>query len=159
MAVPQATQGGKVTGRPLALPVGIVSLALALVGLAVSVYLTVEHYSASTVLACPENGVINCAKVTSSSYSKIFGVPVALLGAVYFLGMAVLCLPRAWRTPRLAPLRTAGAAVGVASALWFVWVELFRIDAICLWCTVVHITALALLGAVLWTTTGLRAAR
>lgn len=144
------------TRRAPTLPTGVTSLAIGVVGLAVSIYLTVEHYTASTVLACPENSVINCAKVTTSSYSKIGPVPVALLGAVYFVGMIVLCLPQAWRMPRWDAVRIAGAAAGVASSLYFVWVELFRLDAICLWCTVVHVSTVALLGAVLWTTTGLR---
>jgi uncharacterized membrane protein len=132
------------------------SFVITLVGLAVSIYLTVEHYSASTTLACPETGVINCAKVTQSSWSKIGPVPLALLGAIYFAGMVVLCLPQAWRMARLDRLRVAGAALGVVMALYLVWVELFRLDAICLWCTVVHVATLALLMTVLWTTSGLR---
>ncbi len=144
--------------RRLALPPGVTSLAISVLGLAVSIYLTIEHYATSTVLACPENSVINCAKVTSSSYAEIGPVPVALLGALYFLAMTALCLPVAWRMPQLDTVRIVAAATGVVSSLYFVWVELFRIDAICLWCTVVHIATLALLGAVLWTTTGLRAA-
>jgi uncharacterized membrane protein len=138
----------------LALPVGVTSLLIALVGLAVSSYLTVEHYAASTVLACPENSVINCAKVTTSSYSEIGPVPVALLGAIYFLVMTALCTPMAWRVRQLDRLRIAGAAAGVVSSLYLVWAELFRLDAVCLWCTVVHVSTLALLAAVLWTTTG-----
>ncbi|HZC72828.1 MAG TPA: vitamin K epoxide reductase family protein [Jatrophihabitans sp.] len=141
----------------LRLPLGIGSFAITIIGLAAAVYLTVEHYAASTVLACPEGSVINCAKVTSSSYSMIGPAPVALLGAIYFVAMALLCSPQAWRMRRLDALRIAGAVAGVASALWFVWVELFRLDAICLWCTVVHLATLALLGAVLWSTTGVRA--
>jgi uncharacterized membrane protein len=143
--------------RSVVVPTGMTSLLVALVGLAVSLYLTVEHYTASTVLACPENSVINCAKVTTSSYSKIADIPVALLGAVYFVAMALLCLPQAWRVRSLGVSRIAGSVVGVGFALWFVWVELFRLDAICLWCTVVHLTTLVLLASVLWTTTGLRA--
>lgn len=151
-----AAPPGIETRRAPTLPTGVTSLAISVVGLAVSIYLTVEHYTASTVLACPENSVINCAKVTTSSYSKIGPVPVALLGAVYFVAMIVLCLPQAWQVPRWDAARIAGAAAGVASSLYFVWVELFRLDAICLWCTVVHVSTVALLGAVLWTTTGLR---
>jgi uncharacterized membrane protein len=143
-----------VEARRLALPVGFASLLIALVGLAAAVYLTVDHYTASTVLACPENSVINCAKVTSSSYSKIGPVPVALLGALYFAAILALCTPAAWRRPQLDRVRIAGAAVGVASSLYLVWAEMFRLDAICLWCTVVHVSTLALLGAVLWTATG-----
>jgi uncharacterized membrane protein len=137
---------------------GIASVAIALLGLGVSIYLTVQHYAASTVLACPENSVINCTKVTTSSYAKIGPIPVALLGALYFAALTSLCVPNAWRTRRLDTVRIAGAALGVLSALYFVWVELYRLDAICLWCTVVHVSTLALLGVVLWTISGLRAA-
>jgi uncharacterized membrane protein len=73
-----------------------------------------------------------------------------VLGVVFFAVMTVLCLPRLWRMPQLAPLRLAGAVVGVLVALYLVWVELFRVDAICLWCTAAHLCSLALLGTVLW---------
>ena len=37
------------------------------------------------------------------------------------------------------------------------WVELFRVNALCLWCTAVHVCTLALLGTVLWRTADRRA--
>ena len=119
---------------------------MALAGLAVSAYLTVEHYSSSTTLACPETGVVNCVKVTTSSYSTLVGVPVALLGLLFFAAMSALCAPGAWRAsnPWVSRARLAGAVAGVAMVVYLVWAELFRIDAICLWCTVVHALAVAL---------------
>lgn len=138
--------------RPDAVPSrgGIASLVVALLGLAVSIYLTIEHYSSSTSLACPETGAINCQKVTTSSWSHVGPIPVAVLGVVFFAVMAVLCLPPLWRLPQLMPLRIAGAVVGVVVALYLVWVELFRVNAICLWCMAAHLCSLALLGTVLW---------
>lgn len=138
------------------MPTGIASFATALLGLGVSTYLTVEHYTASTVLACPEGSVINCTKVTTSSYAEIGPLPVALLGALYFVACAALCFPSSWRIRRLDTVRIAAAVAGVLSSLYFVWVELFRLDAICLWCTIVHLATLALLGSMLWTITGIR---
>ena len=122
------------------------SLILAVGGLAVSAYLTVEHYSSSTTLACPETGVVNCVKVTTSSYSTVAGVPVALLGLLFFAGMSVLCSSVAWRSagPWVGRARLAGAVAGVVMVVYLVWAELFRIDAICLWCTVVHALTIAL---------------
>jgi hypothetical protein len=38
---------------------GPTSLLLAVLGVAVSAYLTVEHYTSSSSLACPETGVVN----------------------------------------------------------------------------------------------------
>lgn len=135
---------------------GLVSLLVCVAGLGISTYLTVEHFTAGTTFACPETGAINCQKVTTSAWSHIGPVPVAVLGLLFFAGMAVLCSPPAWRLRAVAPVRVAGATVGVLSALYLVWVELFRVDAICLWCTAVHLCTLALLAAVLWTTGELR---
>jgi uncharacterized membrane protein len=132
----------------------LVSLVLAAIGLAVSVYLTIEHYAAPTSIACPESGAINCTKVTTSEWAKVGPVPLALLGAIFFAAMTALCIPAAWRRRRLDPLRIAGAGAAVAAALYLVWVELFKVEAICLWCTVVHVASLLLLIAVLWATTG-----
>jgi uncharacterized membrane protein len=126
------------------------SFVIALLGSVISAYLTVEHFTTSATLACPETGAINCQKVTTSAWSHLGPVPVAVLGLAYFVGMAVLCSPPAWRVRALSPLRTGGAVVGVLTALCLVWVELFQVDAICLWCTAVHVCALGLLITVLW---------
>ena len=42
------------------------TLVVSIAGLAVAAYLTYEHFTAGTTLACPDTGVVNCAKVTSS---------------------------------------------------------------------------------------------
>lgn len=136
---------------------GLASLVVALTGLAVSAYLTVEHFSSAATLACPESARINCQKVTTSHWSHLGPIPVAVLGLVFFAVMSVLCVPPLWRRRALDPLRVAGAVLGVLTALVLVWIELFRIDAICLWCTAVHICSLGLLGTVLWTTSTIRA--
>jgi uncharacterized membrane protein len=132
------------------------SFVLTLIGLAISIYLTIEHYSSSTSLACPNTGAINCAKVTTSSWSHVGPIPVALLGLLYFVAMALLCSPPAWRRRSLDSMRITGAAAGVASAVYLIWVELFRVNALCLWCTAVHACTLVLLGLVLWSTSTVR---
>jgi uncharacterized membrane protein len=126
------------------------SLVIALIGLLVSAYLTVEHFTSPALLACPEGATINCAKVTSSVWSTLLGVPVAVLGLLFFAAMAVLVSPAAWRRRALDPVRIVAAAAGVVMALYLVWVELFRVDALCLWCSAAHLCALGLLGTVLW---------
>ena len=136
---------------------GAGSFVVAVLGLGVATYLTVEHYDASATLACPETGAINCAKVTASAWSHVGPVPVAVFGLVYFAVMTLVCSPPAWRQRGLDPVRVAGAAVGVASALYLIWVELFRVDAICLWCTAVHVCTVLLLALVLWATSAARA--
>ena len=130
------------------------ALVPAVLGLLASGYLTVEHFTSSTTFACPESATVNCQKVTTSSYSHLLGVPVALGGALYFVVMVVLVSPPAWRVPGLARVRVVAAGLGVVAVLYLVWAELLRIDAICLWCTVVHVCTVWLFAAVLWYAAG-----
>jgi uncharacterized membrane protein len=135
--------------------VPLISLLLALAGLAVSIYLTVAHYSTSELLVCAENSVVDCASVTSSEQSKLLGIPVADLGTAFYLFLTVLCLPQAWRVRRLTHVRLAAVGVGVLMVVYLIAAEVFLIGKICLWCTVVHVITLAL--AALLVTAELRA--
>jgi uncharacterized membrane protein len=128
------------------------SLGLAAAGLAVSTYLTYEHFTASTTLACSDRGVVNCLKVTTSAQSTVYGIPVAVLGLVFFAAMLALCAPAAWRStsPWPARARLCAAAVGVGFVVYLLYAELFLIGSICLWCTAVHALTLALFAVVLF---------
>ena len=129
-----------------------VTLVLSVVGLAVSAYLTFEHFTDNATLACSIGGVVDCARVTSSAWSTFVGIPVAVLGLFFFLVTLGLCLPRAWRSTAawLDPARIGWLTVGLGFALYLVWAELFRIHAICLWCTVVHVVTFVLWIVVLF---------
>jgi uncharacterized membrane protein len=138
-------------GRWLPAWVAPVTLALAAAGLAVSVYLTLVHYTTTVKLACSTTGVVNCEKVTTSPQSMLAGVPVALLGVVFFVVAGLLCLPVAWRSqaPAVRVARIGWTVAGVAMVLHLVYAELFQIDAVCLWCTSVHVITVILFAAVL----------
>ncbi len=139
---------------PLIVPrwLPITSLALVVIGLALSVYLTYEHYTASATLACSDNGVVNCLQVTTSAQSKVFGIPVALLGLLYFVAMLPACLPAAWRSrsPWLRNGRIAAGIVGIGFVFYLLYAELFTIGKICLYCTGVHVVTVALFAVVLF---------
>jgi uncharacterized membrane protein len=112
-------------------------------GLAISAYLTSVHYE-SVPLACSASGTVDCTKVLHSSYAEVAGIPVSVFGLVWFGVMAVLAALRPASTALL-----AWSAVGVLTVLWLLFVELFRVDAICVWCTAAHVCVLAILGVVL----------
>ncbi len=119
----------------------LVTWALAIAGLGVSTYLTITHYDSSIPLACSDTGTINCALVTHSAESMVFGVfPVAVLGLAFYVFMAAATSPWAWRLkfPALTWIRVASVVVGIGFVLYLVYTELFTLDAICLWCTSVH---------------------
>jgi uncharacterized membrane protein len=116
--------------------------ALAIAGLGVSTYLTITHYDSSVPLACSDTGTINCALVTHSAESMVFGIfPVAVLGLAFYVFMVAAVSPWAWRLkfPALAWVRVASVVVGIGFVLYLVYTELFTLNAICLWCTSVHV--------------------
>lgn len=119
---------------------------LSLVGLGITGYLTYEHYTGSTSLACPSggSGVVNCLKVTTTIYNHIHGVPVVILGLVFFVVMLALQSPWAWGVNRwwMKAARIVWCLVGIATALKLVYDELYRLHAICEWCTSVHVITL-----------------
>jgi uncharacterized membrane protein len=129
----------------------VTSLVLSLAAVAIASYLTVTHYSDPASLACPDTGVVNCTLVTTSSWSVVLGVPVAVLGLAWSLAMAGLTLPWSWRS-RSAGLdraRIGLAGIGAVTVVYLVYVELFRVGAICLWCTAIHVLAVSLFAVVL----------
>ena len=123
-----------------------VGTVLAVIGIALGTDLTIAHYTTPVILACPETGIINCAKVTTSSYAEIMGVPLALLGLLYFVVMLPLQLPVAWRSRNIwiRRGRLAVSASGILMVVWLIFVELFKLNAICLYCTGVHIVTVSL---------------
>jgi uncharacterized membrane protein len=127
------------------------SLGLSLIAVAIASYLTVAHYADPSALACPDTGVVNCTLVTTSPESMVFGIPVAVIGLVWALAVVGLCLPWAWRAQAQWVDRTRLLATGAGAlvVVYLVYTELFRIGAICLWCTAIHVTALALFGVVM----------
>ena len=152
------------------------TFALAIAGLGVSSYLTYTHFTDSKILGCAENSTINCLKVTTSPQSYVFGIPVALLGLLFYVAAVPLMSPWAWRMTRRLPFVSEGAwgtarralpwvrlgslLVGIGFVLYLVYAELYEIDAICLYCTSVHVItfllfALTVFAAAAW---GLRPA-
>ena len=118
-------------------------------GLLVAGYLTYEHYTASSTLNCPAGGgIVNCLKVTTSEYATIHGLPVVVLGLVFFAVMLGLQSRPAWAStsPGLRAGRVLWSLTGVGTAAWLVYAELFKLNAICMWCTAIHIICLLLFG-------------
>ncbi len=111
------------------------------IGFLDSVYLTVTHFIGEPV-AC--GFFTGCEVVASSSYSAIAGIPIALFGAFYYLFWVLLGV---WyldsRNPlffTLLPLTSAGFVV----SLILIGIQLFVIDAICLYCVLSAASSTAL---------------
>jgi uncharacterized membrane protein len=102
--------------------------ALALLGLAVATYLTIEHARGAAPICTTGGG---CEVVAKSDYATIMGVPVAALGlAAYVALLACALLPG----DLAGVLGFAIALGGFGFSLYLTYLELFVIDAICQWC-------------------------
>jgi uncharacterized membrane protein len=118
-------------------------IAIATVGLGVASYLTYVHYAGGPILCLRGGG---CETVQHSIYSKLAGVPVALIGLIgYVVILASLLAPETEST-RLATMTFT--VVGFCFSVYLTSRELFSIHAICPWCvsSAVMMTLLACLG-------------
>ena len=124
----------------------LVGIAIALVGAAVSVYLTLAHY-AQVAPACITTGAVDCGAVTSSTFSLLPGtqIPITIVGVAWFAVSGVaFALVASGREPSwLAPAHFALAALALLAVLYLVYAEVVVIHRICEWCTVVHLLVLA----------------
>jgi uncharacterized membrane protein len=142
-----ALRRGEGTVSPARAWVPWAAFALSLFGLGVSTYLTIAHFSSTAILACSDQGIVNCAKVTTSPQSEVFGVlPVAVLGLAFYVVLTVINVPAAWRVQdrRVHLARLALVVIGMAFVLYLLAAELLIIGNICLWCTSVHLTTFLL---------------
>src|SRR5579863_2931966 len=97
----------------------IVAFALSIVGFGISMYLTIDHFQGIAPI-CSSKGFVNCELVTTSKYSYILGIPVSLLGLLFFTAMVGINWPPLWRarSPWVARGRLALAVSGVGFVLY-----------------------------------------
>lgn len=107
---------------------------LALLGLAISAYLTWVHYAGIEPVC---TGVSDCERVQNSSYAELVGIPVAVLGVVGYTAILASLKTRVEITAML-------AYVAVVFSAYLTWAEVFRIEAICQWCVVSALVSLAI---------------
>ncbi|GCE17528.1 vitamin K epoxide reductase family protein [Dictyobacter kobayashii] len=126
----------------------ITYIILSIVGVAISIYLTIAHYG-NVPVVCSTSGVINCERVLSSSYSLVPGtsIPISVPGLLWFLVSGALAFT-AWKIrPEARSLKIAEPiwfGTGVLTALYLVYAELVYLHNICAWCTVLHIIMLVM---------------
>lgn len=117
-------------------------LAISLIGFLDASYLTIEHFRG---VVPPCDLTLGCELVTTSSYSTIINIPVALLGAFYYLamlGMLIYFLQKQHERT-LRHIRYLSIAGFLASA-YFVYLQVWVIQAICQWCMLSALTSTAI---------------
>jgi len=124
---------------------------VAVCGIMVSSVSLQHHYSTSKTAYCDIGEAFNCDIVNRSEYSKILGIPVALIGMLGYAALAGLATVYRHRDETPSMLFIASAA-GLAFALYLTYVEASVLGVWCILClsSLVLISATTVLAAVLW---------
>ena len=127
---------------------GIVLATLDLIGLAIALYLSIVALRGDLPYCGPLKG---CEEVALSEYARVGGIPVALFGVVLSISLFILAI--AWtRTDRIDLLAAhyGLSLLGVVFEVYFTYLELFVIGAVCVWCASYGLSLLARFAVALW---------
>ncbi|MEN8168517.1 MAG: vitamin K epoxide reductase family protein, partial [Pseudomonadota bacterium] len=107
----------------------------ALFGLGIGIYLTSVAFTHSEAMCGP---IGDCMRVQASPHSKLFGVPMAIWGMLFYLGILGLWLLQrrlsgSWRLRSILGLLVL-SLFGVIFSIYLTGLELFVIHAVCIWC-------------------------
>jgi uncharacterized membrane protein len=126
--------------RLLGLHPAVILGVLDVIGLVVASYLAVVELSGGV----PSCGIISgCEEVAKSQYNNFLGIPVAVFGV--FLSLVLLSLALAWWKTDIYGLllgHYALSLVGVFFDGWFLYLQVFVIQAVCIWCVTYEVSLL-----------------
>jgi uncharacterized membrane protein len=111
----------------------VILAVLDVIGLGIALYLSAVELNGGVPVCGPLHG---CEEVARSEYSRIAGVPVAVFGVG--LSLTLLALAVAWWRTDLYVLLLAHYGLSLAGVIfeaYFLYLQVFVIGAVCIWCT------------------------
>jgi uncharacterized membrane protein len=123
----------------------LAAVVVAIIGLAVSIYLSIVKLANQDVLCF--DGMGDCQVVTNSAYSVWRGIPIAYLGAagyILILGLLVIKQMQKHASSSIMLALFGITAFGALYSLYLTYVELFIIHSVCPWCLTSAIAMLLL---------------
>lgn len=109
-------------------------------GIGVAAYLTYVHYQPDALICTTSGG---CETVQDSKYAVLGGIPIAALGLAAWVAALGLTI---WDSELARTLTVAVALVAVAFVAYLVILQLFVLDAVCVWCMVNDVVLVPLLA-------------
>ncbi len=105
-------------------------------------YLTVQHYTDFTLPCTITHG---CDIVTKSEYSSMMGIPVALLGALFYVGIFLTTyIILEMKKESFLRFVAYSTTAGFLFSLWFLYIQAFILHAFCQYCLLSAITSTTL---------------
>lgn len=120
----------------------VIAAVVALVGLADSVYLTINHLTATPV---PCSIISGCETVLTSPYAEVAGVPIAAFGALAYFAAFSLAILAAFGNRLMWTLFGIQVVLMSAFTAWLVYLQAFVIQAFCQFCLLSAATTFTLL--------------
>lgn len=104
-----------------------------------ALYLSIQHFRGLPIICTILEG---CNKVASSIYAEILNIPVAYIGVAYYLLIFLMAL---WflasKSRNIFHLMSGFTIVGFLASIWFVYLQVFVIKAICFYCMISALTS------------------
>ena len=126
---------------------GAILAALDVLGFGIAGYLSVVELQGALPYCGPLKG---CEEVALSEYARVGGIPVAVFGVL--LSVTLFALAIWWmRTDRIELLAAhyGLSLLGVVFEVYFSYLELFVIGAVCIWCAAYGVSLVARFGVAL----------
>lgn len=118
--------------RQVPTSLAIAVLVVALIGFADASYLVIEHYQG---VVPPCTITAGCEKVLTSAYSEVFGIPVSLPGAVFYLIVAAGAVAYLeGKHEEIFRYALQFTVFGILASIWFVFLQMFVIHSYCAYC-------------------------
>lgn len=121
-----------------------ITIALAILGLAVSIYMTIYKITANDNM-CLGSG--DCSVVNASRYADVNGIPVAVIGVIGYIAILAIL----WLERRNEFFETNGSMIffgvsliGFFFTLWLIYVEAALLKAYCPFCITSQVTMTAI---------------
>lgn len=119
----------------------LLAAVIALIGLADAIFLTIKHYTGGQV---PCSVIEGCEQVLNSQYAEMFGVPLAVFGAIAYFVAFSLALLAAFGDRLMWTLFGVQVILMTIFTAWLIYLQGFVIGAFCQFCLLSAVTTLTL---------------
>jgi uncharacterized membrane protein len=147
--------------RPFVTKLLYITSFLIFINVLISIYLTYQYYFPQEQAICNINSTFNCIEVSQTKYAVLFGVPVALFGILFYLGLFIASIGVALNIPfhkiykKLRPqkvldLARLAAYFGLLFSLYLTYVEFAIIYVFCIFCLIQQVLIIIIVILYIW---------
>ena len=132
-----------------------ITMILCLAGIGLATLLVANHFQYVGTDFCSVNPFISCEKVNTGPWSKIIGIPWALIGFIGFVTLFIMAYlqqyyPRIDKNEHIMPMMVVVTWIGTFFVVYLNYLEFFEIHQVCLLCAITHVIMIVILILINW---------